>query len=63
MDCGLVGNGFFEARFSEETGVQQALSRIHYYDGKEVQLYPWNADFSPETPTAAASLLESPVWL
>lgn len=60
--CVLVGNGFFEVQFANEEGVKAALSRIHFFEGREVLFTPWNADFSPQNP-ASSSLLKYPLWI
>lgn len=46
----LVGNEFFEARFSSKEGVHNALSKTFFLDGKEVFLRQWTPFFRPDYP-------------
>lgn len=59
--CALLGNGFFEVSFATDEGVNHALSAIHFMEGREVPLTPWNAAFSPQKPESSAAL-EHPLW-
>lgn len=58
--CALFGNDFFEVQFANEEGFRAALSRIHFFEGREVLFTPWNADFLPQNP-ASSSVLEFPL--